>query len=191
MCNECHDFNAQYESDEAWDQWRKVDLKRWYPKDKNITPVEWLEQSEENRGHFTLKGKDHHMGLDLIFTAYGGQYQRMYSQPMFTLKSAVDECVPCDHGSSCTDDNNRFYGCICGNVAYTRDCPEHPTPSVNSRWIKYQQAYQQCVYCHKELDQENTEDYSYCNDMCRMAKAKQRQQRRWVEVRSIDHELHS
>lgn len=172
-----------------------VHLTRIFPRNKGRTPIEWLEGHDESQGLYDWV--DYNDVLDDTgeesvgyYNTYRGAIRRSYSQPIFTLKSAEDVCVPCsnrplERGTYYhLDDFDDMVGCECGNVAYaSRDCAEHPLPSLNSRWMKMNQANRRCQMCRKRADQEVWDQrYSfYCNETCYWAhnklKAKARQQR--------------
>lgn len=177
MCEDC--WNDDEYQDEG------VTLVRRYPKNRATTPAEWLIGYDVARGHYDLVDKssvqaDESYRSPVVgyYTSYRGASNRAYSQPMFTFKDAGQECRYC---VTYPEDTNhpveRFFasiGCECGNIAYTRDCPDHPAPKVDSRWVRLQQAGDsKCNNCDKRLkphDDTFHEDWRfYCSLECNQA----------------------
>ncbi len=167
-----------------------VNLIREFPKnkvDRYTTPSEYLLGWAEARGLFEVTDRTYvrselpnggYGEVEGYYVEYRGAFKREYSSPMFTFKSANDDCYHCrtwarletgeDHlgGREYAD-----YGCPCGDISRPGyDCPDHPLPSIDSRWVRKNQGRDSsCHQCNRPLDQEYWHERNawYCDDNCR------------------------
>jgi len=180
MCEDCWDNDGDYDF--------PLTLERRYPKNKvtpDTTPAQYLEGWDVARGLYDLVDKSSINATDSpvspvvgYYTTFRGSKDRQYSQPMFTLKPAGDECYWCENQpNDPSHPVEPFYmkiGCQCGNIAYMRDCPEHPEPSADSRWVRLQQAGDsRCTNCDIRLEphsENHSTDWAYyCSKNCQVA----------------------
>lgn len=194
MCGQCREVLRE-----------SVSLIREYPKNKvgpDTTPAQYLEGWDIARGLYDLIDKisvrqDEEKAQSPIvgyFTAYRGVNAREYSSPMFTFKDNVGgACYYCvTYPDSEDHPQPRKYadiGCVCGNVAYTgKDCEAHPLPSIDSRWVRMNQARDCfCNHCNERLEQESydPEIRWYCGQECKDAYDEDLRKRRekWEKLR--------
>lgn len=195
MCDECLGIN------------RQVILVRQWPKRKATSPATWLEYDQERRGHFEEIDRsgvgatdEYEVGsannpIVGYYTEYGGAREREYSQPMFVLKTVgADGCYRCENPTLTeqqreelqvwhpADREGAHKGCECGNLAVLKDCPEHPAPSADSRWVRMQ-VYPgtKCAWsgCNRPVPQEVWHPGAlwFCNRTCKDESEAERKKR--------------
>jgi len=145
---------------------------RRYPKNKvgpDTTPAQYLEGWDIARGMYDKIDQVYVYETDIndagrpgviagFYDTYRGIHQKRFSSPMFTFRDAGQDCqicaeIPEDQRQDHPEPAKRAQlGCECGNIAFFRECPDHPLPSAESRWVKVgQTGIETCSMCRKLL----------------------------------------